>query len=42
MKEARTEEFTATFEDFGLGDNEVVADDFEKLGFHGENVVIVE
>ena len=42
LEEARAEELTATFEDLGLGDDEVVADDFEKLGLHGENVGIVE
>lgn len=32
----------AIFEDFGLGDDEGIADDFEKLGLHGENVVVIE
>jgi hypothetical protein len=39
---SRTEELAGILEDFGLGDDEVVADDFEKLGLHGENVVVVE
>ena len=42
LKEGRTEEFATVFEDFGLGDDEVVADDFEKLSLHGENVAVVE
>ncbi len=42
LKENRTEEFAAIFEDFGLGDNETIADDFEKLSLHSENVVVIE
>jgi len=42
LKEARSEEFAAIFEDFGLGDDEAIADDFEKLSLHGENVGFVE
>ena len=42
LKEGRTEEFATVCEDFGLGDDEVVADDFEKLSLHGENVAVVE
>jgi hypothetical protein len=37
-----TEELGAIFEDFGLGDDEGIADDFEKLGLHSENVVVIE
>ena len=42
LKGGRTEEFTAIFEDFGLRNDEAIADYFEKLSLHGENVVVIE
>lgn len=42
LKKGRTKEFATIFEDFGLGDDEAIADDFEKLGLHSENVVVIE
>jgi len=42
MQKGRSEELAAIFEDFGLGDDEAIVDDFEKLGLHSENVVVIE